>query len=265
MPIKSRRVLTPTLLGVAALAGGLTIFGCGGQSGGTPATQTPATGTPALTIVQPATGDIVTGNTINTEIGLEGRRIDCNLAGRPPQSGVGHYHIHLDNSLINAFCDLSASVSLQNVSPGPHTLTFVPAGNDHSEVANAAKDLPFTYRPTKPLPTITPLRHPGKPTLRIISPKPGATISGEVTIRAAFTNWRLSGDLFGKPDVAGYGHWHIMLDHLAMSSMMAMSSTPDFTVSLNGVKPGKHTIIAMLADNLHIPNGVVARVIVNVR
>lgn len=52
---------------------------------------------------------------------------------------MGHYHIMLDQSLINAFCDLNASVSLQNVSPGPHTLTVVPAGNDHSMITAAAK------------------------------------------------------------------------------------------------------------------------------
>lgn len=84
-------------------------------------------------------------------------------------------------------------------------------------------------------------------------------------MKVAFTNWRLSGDLFGKPNVAGYGHWHIMLDEPAMSSMLAMASTQDFTLSLNGVKPGKHTLIAMLAENNHAPNGVMAKVTVNVR
>lgn len=134
-------------------------------------------------------------------------------------------------------------------------------------VSAAAKDIPFTYTPTKPAATIVPIRNPGKPTLRIVSPRSGATVSDKITIKAAFTNWRLSGDLFGKPNVAGYGHWHIMLDELAMSSMMpmAMSSTPEFTVSLNGVTPGKHTFIAMLADNNHVPNGVMTKVTVNVR
>jgi hypothetical protein len=240
---------------VAASAVG--VAACGGASNASgdhaAATTAAAAAGPAITVHGPAPGTPVRGNSVPLTVAASGYRLDCGLAGRPVQDGVGHYHIALDRRLVNAYCDTAPSVSLQNVAPGRHTLTVVPARNDHSEITAAAKEISFDYEPTSPLPTITPRASLGAPSVKIVSPRPGATVSKSFVIKVRVTNFRLSGDLFGKLPVAGYGHWHLHLDKPEMSTMMAMSSATSMPVSLEGVSPGKHTFIVMLADNVHAP------------
>ena len=62
--------------------------------------------------------------------------------------------------------------------------------------------------------------------------------------------------LYGKPNLAGYGHWHAFVDSLnggmmGMGTMLFMSCANSGYVSLAGIKPGKHTFYAELVDNLH--------------
>ncbi|MGE0026359.1 MAG: DUF6130 family protein [Thermoleophilia bacterium] len=240
---------------VAASAVGVAACGGGGDASGShPATTDAANAAgPALTVEGPAAGAPVTGVSVPLTVAASGYTLNCGLAGRPVQAGVGHYHIALDKRLVNAYCDSNPSVSLQNVAPGPHTLTVVPAGNDHSEVTGAAKEVTFDYQPATPLPEVAPQPSLGRASVEIVSPRPGATVSKSFVIKVRVKNFRLSGDLFGKLPVAGYGHWHLHLDKPEMSTMMAMTSATSMPVSLEGVAPGKHTFIVMLADNVHAP------------
>jgi hypothetical protein len=71
-------------------------------------------------------------------------------------------------------------------------------------------------------------------------------------------NFRFSCALYGKPDVAGYGHWHINVDStskgmMGMGTMLGMSCARTFHVSLAGIKPGHHTFYAILEDDQHAP------------
>jgi hypothetical protein len=72
-------------------------------------------------------------------------------------------------------------------------------------------------------------------------------------------NFTLSCELFGKPNVAGYGHWHLNLDTMTgpmmgMMTMAGMSCQRVFHPSTAGLKPGSsHTLIALLAGNDHAP------------
>ena len=72
-------------------------------------------------------------------------------------------------------------------------------------------------------------------------------------------NFNLSCALFGKPDVAGYGHWHLNFDTMTgpmmgMMTMAGMSCQRVFHASAEGLKPGStHKLIALLADNAHAP------------
>lgn len=249
--------LTRTGVTIAAVAAvGVGVAACGGGSdtaGGhsTAAAAGEATG-PAISVEGPAAGTPVTGDSVPLTVAASGYSLDCGLAGRPVQDGVGHYHIALDHRLVNAYCDTAPSVSLQNVDPGPHTLTVVPARNDHSEVRAAAKEVSFDYQPSAPLPAIVPAKL-GTPSVRIVSPRPGATVSKSFVIKVRAKNFRLSGDLFGKLPVDGYGHWHLHLDKPEMPTMMAMSSATSMPVSLEGVSPGRHTFIVMLANDVHAP------------
>jgi len=90
---------------------------------------------------------------------------------------TGHYHVLLDGALINMFCTPDAVVSLQNVKPGMHTLTAVPALDDHAEVTANARSVMFDYAPATPLPTLVGVTAAGQPSIMILSPGPGATVS----------------------------------------------------------------------------------------
>ncbi|MGH2409491.1 MAG: hypothetical protein ACRDGS_03875, partial [Chloroflexota bacterium] len=68
----------------------------------------------------------------------------------------------------------------------------------------------------------------------------------------------LSCNLYGKKNLAGWGHWHINHDSMngpmmGMGTMLGMSCARSFRVSTVGLKPGKHTFFAILEDNQHAP------------
>ena len=135
----------------------------------------------------------------------------------------------------------------------------------------AAKKVGFTYKPSQPPAAVKPLSFTGKPQVSIVSPKPGATVHGGFDFVVAVKNFKLSCALYGKPNVKGYGHWHANVDTttmgmMGMGTMLGMSCGKSFHVSLAGVKPGRHTFIAILEDNTHAPTiGARASVAVNVK
>ena len=98
---------------------------------------------------------------------------------------------------------------------------------------------------------------PATPAIRIISPKAGAAVSGSFNVVVEVSNFALSCPLFGKPDLAGYGHWHLNWDSttgpmMGMMTMAGMSCRRTFRASTAGFKAGStHTLIALLAGNSH--------------
>jgi hypothetical protein len=216
-----------------------------------------------VTIVSPMTGMKVTGNSVMVQVRVTGYKDTCALAGKHVMgmeaTATGHYHVLLDGALVNMFCTPSAVVSLQNVKPGRHTLTVVPALDDHQQVTPSARSIMFDYAPAKPLPALTGMMTMHKPSITIISPKPGATVSGTFTVRVHVKNFRASCALFGKPNLEGWGHWHLNLDTatggmMGMGGMAGMSCTHTIHASTSGLMPGStHTLIALLVDNQHVP------------
>jgi hypothetical protein len=224
-----------------------------------------------LKVRSPSNGRTLTANTLGTRVAITHFKVDCRFAGTANRKGIGHYHIELDKSLINMFCRPRASISMLNVQPGKHTVEFIPAANDHADDLKAMKQISFTYRPSHALPAAKPLTFPGKPSVRIVSPQPGATVHGGFDFVVAVKNIRLSCDLYGKRPIAGYGHWHANADTttqgmMGMGTMLGMSCARSFHVSLAGLKPGEHTFFAILENNLHAPSiGVQASVAVHVK
>ena len=218
------------------------------------------------TIASPGPGFVLNANTLNLHVQTSGYRDTCAFAGKPDRAGVGHYHVLLDGSLINMFCTPTARVSMQNVDPGKHTIEVVPAQDDHAEVMENAQKMAFTYKPTNPMPPVTAAAASGKPSIRILEPKNGATLNGAFTVKVAFQSFHPSCDLLGKPDVAGYGHWHVNVDSMSgpmmgMGSMLGMACTSTFHGSTVGLKPGTtHTLFALLTDNGHAPLGPFAKI-----
>jgi hypothetical protein len=217
-------------------------------------------------IVSPAPGFVLTGNTLDLTVKTSGFKASCAWAGKEDKQGVGHYHVLLDGSLVDMFCTPTASVSMQNVSPGQHKIEVVPTQNDHAEILKNAEEMPFTYRPSNPLPQITQPGATGQPGITILSPKDGVTLSGPFTVKVAFTNFKPACDLMGKPDVPGYGHWHANIDSMTgpmmgMGTMLGMSCTKTFAGTTVGLQPGStHTLFALLTDNGHAPLDVFAQI-----
>lgn len=260
----STRVLGgATALSAAALAGAVAI------AGGAPVMQA-HTGA-KVRIAGPAPGAVVTGNTVPVRVAIGHFSQRCDLAGTADKKGVGHYHVLLDRALIDMYCGPRADVSLQNVAPGRHEIEVVPAENAHVEDMGAARKTSFVYKPASPLPAITAATASGRPSIEIVSPAPGATVHGGFDMRVNVRNFNLSCALYGKTNVAGYGHWHANVDTAkgpmgGMMTMLGMSCAPTFHVSLAGIKPGTHRFLAVLQDNQHAPTPKVqASVTVKVR
>src|SRR5260221_12786967 len=216
-----------------------------------------------VTVVSPASGIKVTGNSVRVQVRVSGYKDTCALAGKHVMgmmgTTTGHYHVLLTGATINMYCTPAAVVSLQNVKPGMHTLTVVPALDDHAEVTHNARSIMFDYAPATPLPALTGVMTMGKPSITIGLPRPGATVSGSFTVAVRIKDFRASCALFGKANLEGYGHWHLNLDSatggmMGIGGMMGMSCTHTIRVSTAGLKPGStHTLIALLVDNQHVP------------
>ena len=244
---------------------------------------------PSVTILSPKDGDVVTANTVAVVSEITNWKLRCDLAGTQDIAGGGHYHLELDGALVNMYCG-PAVLSLQNVKPGEHTIAIVPAKNDHSEIEAAKAKAKFTYQPTNPLPPLQPF-NTGKPSVSILWPKNGATVSGaSFPLAIDVKNYRLSCELLGKAKLANTGHWHVdankpetammgtmkpgaspqqmmMMMMEAMATMMNMGCNNTFDVPLAGVSAGTHNFYVVLVDNAHEPlhPAVTASVSVNVK
>jgi hypothetical protein len=212
-----------------------------------------------VAIRSPTEGSKITSNELPVQVATAGFQDRCDLAGKPNQEAMGHYHLLLDKSLVNMYCSDRATVSLEGLKPGRHTLTAVPAQNDHAEVEKNATSITIDYAPSqpKPLPKATPAA--GAPSIKIVSPKPGATVSGSFDVVVETKNFNLTCAEMGKPDVPGHGHWHLNFDTMkgpmmGMMTMAGMSCEQRLHASTAGLKPGStHKLIALLADNAHAP------------
>ena len=220
-----------------------------------PAGAAPAMAASSIRILSPAPNAVVTGDTVAVKIAVTNLTMDCAWAGTPPRAGIGHWHLLLDGGLVNMECGTAAVLSMQNVTPGKHTITAMLAANDHSAIAGkaASATTTFTYKPAHALPTITAYTAPGKPSITILAPDNNATVGEHFTVVLDWANFRPSCDLLGKPNVAGYGHWHLFIDSVnkGLATLLDMGCSHSYTIFTDGLTPGTHTLYAMLADNLH--------------
>jgi hypothetical protein len=189
---------------------------------------------PSISIVSPAMGATFTGSDIPVTVAVENFNVECaNLGKTNAPMGEGHIHVMVDGlnmaHLTTVACSTHFTISGQGLKSGKHVLAVVLANDAH-----AMNSLPamtsFTYEPRKPNPLPEPLE--GKPSVKVVSPKNGATVSKKFDLIVALQNFNLSCDLEGKPNVAGWGHIHVMVQQNAETSaspttpMVAMMKTP---------------------------------------
>jgi LPXTG-motif cell wall-anchored protein len=100
--------------------------------------------------------------------------------------------------------------------------------------------------------------------VQVVSPADGATVGPKVTIQVKPTNFTPSEDLEGKPNLKGYGHYHVFVDMpamteggggamMSMAGMVLMPGSNSFDVDLRAWPAGKHTLTVELVQNDHTP------------
>ena len=50
----------------------------------------------SISLLAPATGSVITSNTIDVQIAVKGFTLSCPSAGKAPLDGVGHWHLLLE-------------------------------------------------------------------------------------------------------------------------------------------------------------------------
>ncbi len=210
-----------------------------------------------VSIQSPANATKVTDNTVAVHVAISGFQSTC-ASGFAPVQGEGHYHLLIDKSLVDMFCAPDATLSMQNLQPGTHTITAQPALTNHIDVEMNASSVTIDYEPTHPLTALTAATFSGAPSIKIVSPAKGTQLSGNFNITVQVSNYNISCALEGKPDVAGYGHWHVNLETLnsgmmGMETMARMSCHSVLQLSTQNFPAGKHLLIVYLTDDQHAP------------
>ena len=102
-----------------------------------------------------AAGDVVADATLSLTVEPVGYEFSADGVGSAAGDGLGHYHVHIDGALSGDFVTSVAVIDLGGVEPGPHTLTVLPAANDHTEMADGAVDITFDHQPGSPTVTVS--------------------------------------------------------------------------------------------------------------
>ncbi|GEM_PF-874047 len=90
------------------------------------------------------------------------------------------------------------------------------------------------------------------PSIKIMSPTAGQKITdNDLKVTTSVSNYKVQCADVGLPDEAGAGHIHAMLDGMTMAVLTNFYCDPSFTISGDGLKPGKHQLIVVLAGNTH--------------
>lgn len=198
---------------------------------------------PSITITSPASGATVRGSSIPVSVAVHSFNFECANVGKTNvPMGEGHLHAMVDGMdmehlVVGPGCDKSFSFSGQGLAPGKHMLTVVLATDAHV-ISSAPVSIPFNYEPSG-VASLPSAMAGGKPSVRILSPKNGASISKKFDLVVAVNNFDLSCNLEGKKDVEGWGHLHVFVRQAGQTSaspatpMVAMMKTPQ------GMKTGQ--------------------------
>jgi hypothetical protein len=237
---------------------------------------------PAIEVVSPKVGEKVTTDDIDVQVTVSNFTVDCQQAGRPDQDGVGHIHAMVDGmtmaSLSNFYCDDTFTISGVGLTPGKHTLIIDLASNTHADMMDTAQEVEIDFQPANPKP-LPNAEDKGEPGVELVSPTDGTTVDAKFTVEVKPVNFEPSADLEGKPNVPGYGHYHVFVDTemsmgmmgtpeagmmaspaadggmamMSMAGMVAMPGTNTIDLDLTAWGPGKHTIWIEPVQDDHTP------------
>ena len=232
----------------------------------------PATGQaqaqPAIRIISPTEGARITTTDIPVQVDVSNFKLSAENVGLPDVDGEGHIHVMLDGMnmgvLFNFYTTPTFTLLGDAITPGRHSLTFDLATNTHMDMEETVQHVTIDYQPTNPRPAPAPVSNPRLPSVRMTSPNDGATVGPTFTLQVDQSNFTPSLGLEGKPNLAGYGHYHVFVDMdampmmmmggmMSMDGMVAMPGSDTIPLDLSAWPPGKHTLTVEAVQNDHTP------------
>jgi hypothetical protein len=92
-----------------------------------------------------------------------------------------------------------------------------------------------------------------EPSLEILSPEGVETVTAnEVEVTVNVENYTVDCTQAGMPDEPDRGHIHVMVDGMTMAQLTNFYCEETFTVPLDGLEAGPHTLIVDLATHSHL-------------
>ena len=223
---------------------------------------------PSLAVLSPADGDTVTSTDIPVTVQVSNFTLSPADVGLPDKDGEGHIHVMLDGMnmgvLFNFYTSPSFVLPGQGIRPGPHTLTFDLASNTHEDMEDTVTNVTINYQPLTPKPAPEPGPSAGAPEVSVVWPPNGATVGPVFTLQVSKQNFVPSLELEGKPNLAGYGHYHVFVDMdmsgmsmqggmMSMAGMIGMPASDSIPVDLSAWPDGQHTITVEPVQDDHTP------------
>jgi hypothetical protein len=230
--------------------------------------QTPAK--PSLVVLSPRTGDTITSTDIPVTVQVANFTLSPADVGLPDKDGEGHIHVMLDGMnmgvLFNFYTSPTFTLPGQGVQPGQRTLTFDLASNTHLDLEDTVTNVTINYQPATPKPAPAAGPTGAAPEVSIVWPPNDATLGPVFTLQVSKTNFTPSLELEGKPNLAGYGHYHVFVDMpsmdagssqgggmMSMAGMIGMPASDSIPVDLRAWPDGQHTITVEPVQDDHTP------------
>jgi LPXTG-motif cell wall-anchored protein len=227
-----------------------------------------AQGKPAIKVMSPTAGAKITSTDIPVTVEVANFKLAPLAVGLPDKAGEGHIHVMIDGMnmgvLFNFYTTTSFTLPGQGIAPGTHKLIFDLASNTHVDMEDTVQEVEIDYQPTSPKAAPEAIANAGTPEVQVVSPAEGATVGPKFTIQVKPTNFTPSLELEGKPNLKGYGHYHVFADMpamteggggemMSMAGMVLMPGSNSFDVDLSAWAAGKHTLTVELVQNDHTP------------
>ena len=225
-------------------------------------------GKPSLAVLSPSNGDTVTSTDIPVSVRVSNFTLSTPDVGLPDKDGEGHIHVMLDGMnmgvLFNFYTTPQFTLPGEGMKPGQHTLTFDLASNTHMDMEDTVTSVTINYQPltAKAAPQANPSA--GTPEVSIVWPPNGATVGPVFTLQVNKKNFTPSLELEGKPNLAGFGHYHVFVDMdmsgmgmeggmMSMAGMIGMPGSDTIPVDLRAWSNGQHSITVEPVQDDHTP------------
>ena len=223
---------------------------------------------PSLTVLSPANGDTITSTDIPVSVQVSNFVLSPADVGLPDKDGEGHIHVMLDGMnmgvLFNFYTSPTFTLPGQGIRPGQHVLTFDLASNTHLDMEDTVTSITLNYQPLTADPVPQPTSPSGAPEVAIAWPPNGAVLGPQFTLQLKRNNFTPALELEGKPNRAGFGHYHVFVDMdmagagmgngmMSMAGMVGMPGSDSVPLDLHAWPNGQHTITVELVQNDHTP------------